>query len=51
MGRPLTVRQLYLSRVFQAIEAAVPEIKALFFTDNLDMLVSANSVTGVSKQL
>jgi hypothetical protein len=42
---------IYLSRVFQIIEAAVPEIQALFFTDNLDILIAANSVTQISEQL
>jgi hypothetical protein len=42
---------IYLSRVFWAIEAAVSEIQALFFTDDLDMLIAANSVTQISKQL
>jgi hypothetical protein len=42
---------IYLSRVFWAIEAAVLEILALFFTDDLGMLVAASSVTQVSEQL
>jgi hypothetical protein len=42
---------IYLSRVFQVIEAAVLEIQALFFTDDLNILVAANSVIQISKQL
>jgi hypothetical protein len=42
---------IYLSRVFQAIKAAVLEIQALFFTDNLSMLIAASSVIQISKQL
>jgi hypothetical protein len=42
---------IYLSGVFQAIEAAVLEILALFFADDLDMLIAASSVTQVSEQL
>jgi hypothetical protein len=42
---------IYLSRVFQAIEAAVPEIQVLFFTDNLNILIAASSVTQISRQL
>jgi hypothetical protein len=42
---------IYLSGVFRAIEAAVPEIQALSFADDLGMLVAASSVTQVSEQL
>jgi hypothetical protein len=42
---------IYLSRVFQVIESAVPEILALSFTDDLSMLVAASSVTQISEQL
>jgi hypothetical protein len=42
---------IYLSGVFQAIEAAVLEILALFFADDLDMLIAASLVTQISKQL
>ena len=42
---------IYFSRVFQAIEAAVLEIQALFFTDDLGMLIAANLVIQISEQL
>jgi hypothetical protein len=42
---------IYLSGVFWAIEAAVPEIQALFFADDLGMLIAASSVTQISRQL
>jgi hypothetical protein len=42
---------IYLSGVFQVIEAAVSEIQALFFADDLDMLIAASSVTQISRQL
>jgi hypothetical protein len=41
----LILFMIYLSRVFQAVEAAVLEIQALFFTDDIDMLIAASSVT------
>jgi hypothetical protein len=42
---------IYFSRIFQIIEAAVSEIQALFFTDDLDMLIAASSVIQISRQL
>jgi hypothetical protein len=42
---------IYLSRVFQVIEIAVSEIQALFFIDNLNILIAVSSVTQISRQL
>jgi hypothetical protein len=42
---------IYFSRVFQAIEAAVLEIQALFFIDDLDILIAASSVIQINRQL
>ena len=42
---------IYISEIFETIERAVSEIRALFFADNIDLIRYRSSVNQVSKQL
>jgi hypothetical protein len=35
---------IYISEIFKVIKAAVPEVKALFFSDNIEIVASVSSV-------
>ena len=42
---------IYISRVFKVIKAAVPEVRALFFSDNIGIVASASSVDQACEKL